>query len=485
MNFDLSYNKNNRRRTITFILDRLSLSGKLKQRSVGHTCSKSCCSPTNILSFLNFTQATYYNYDLDVYVCEKQKVHICYPKAKCAYSSETRDGKLRCPITGECRERMISSITIPNSSGDITCSRFSSVPQNTIVADRHKTTKKFKNFSLQLDNLYNTEEFWASSSSSSKEKDGAKIRQRRKITARVIKRRDELGSGVGMGLSPCSWGDDDEAFLKRVLRMRMPIWSPPPSDSANKAGLRIFLRSHRLFVSSVYKLNDLKRDSVLEYIDQFQSRGPLIKALGVLDKILPGVYRLRENRLLIESIQKKAYLEGINYIEWCKKNKQLVNSFTLLRLLDFDRRWGMRHNLADWVTQEKLKYFLEIIRRTYILCEQCGFIKDGVRTSMGIVYHTLGVMYTLQKGYSKVLNLECTGGGSVSVVVDIIPQHMYLMKYGVLLDKSKLSTYVGKTARKWASDGEECFKRVLDFGFKVWSDVDLRSLIFSGSVYKD
>ena len=196
------------------------------------------------------------------------------------------------------------------------------------------------------------------------------------------------------------------------------------------------------------------------------------KAEWVLEKILPGIHRFKEDYFRIQSIQSKLHTKVIKHIDKCTIQKNIVNSFHLYRILDFDKNWNNRHELSNWVTEEKWVYYLNVILNSYIFCEFCGNTEQK-RKCLGPVQHALGVLYTLKSGYSIVREI-----GGIEIEFKIIPEDVYLNQYGVILEENKLSTYIGPNARKLQKNGKEMFEGFLYHGTKIMSPFDLRNLIF-------
>jgi len=91
---DIKYNEENRKRTISYILCRMIVGKKIE-----HKCTQRYCHPKNILYFIKQEEAIKYKYDIDVYVCMYQMIHIC--DQKCIGNVETTDGTMACDISGK------------------------------------------------------------------------------------------------------------------------------------------------------------------------------------------------------------------------------------------------------------------------------------------------------------------------------------------------------------------------------------------------
>jgi hypothetical protein len=480
----LNFNKRNRKRTILYILKCLKNRGMLKQRK-HHNCKYDACRPTNILQFLKLNEINEFDFDENIYVCLYQKIHICI-NCQCMFSYSKNNGTLFCPVSKKEYQRLFSNIEIKNKNRDPS-KKMVSIPQNESIVDKHLSTKKIKNFFFNLDKYYNDIYF---EDEEKKDKDFLK-----KINTKFVKKRER--KITPNGLKHENKIPLDFNFLKIIL-IDYPINRITPTNFQ-----KIYLKSFKLFKYVKYELkvkdflistgqlkftaefknsmeikNKLGRKNVSKYKKQMIYLGILMKAEDIIIKILPGIYRLKKNFFLIETIQKKIYNDCISYITDSIKKKEIINDFKMFDILNFDKSWGNRHNLVNWVKYEKVRYLLKVIIRSYIFCENCGLCKNQKKKSIDPTKIILGIIYTLKEGYYKTIIVN-----NVRQTFELIPQDMYLNKFGVLLEKSKLSTYIAKNARKWITEGKEMFHNYLDFGFKIMTDVQLRDLIFPNNFY--
>jgi len=520
---NLYFNKSNRKRTIEKILEHLKTQGLLR-RPISHKCSSKYCRPHNISNFLSLAQANHFSFDTLIYVCIYQQIHVCVNNSQCIYSYPDNKGGIFCPISGKTNYRLISDILIQNKNLDVS-KKLASVPQDELVSDRHSSRKKMHNFSYSLDKYYNDlfypellqeeNEFCGGVLNNTIDTKFIKKREK-KIPRRELKRGDQIPSNKELL--------DILSLVKPMCGFNFIM------------NCKVYLRSYKLHMFIKHKLTSLdylistgklrltsiindiiKRERVMGSQNLKKSKSfytyldVLTTAEGILRKILPGIYRIKQNYFLIETFQRKLYTCAISYIEKCMRDNVVVNEFHLLNMLNFDDEWGDRHVLDDWVSFDKWVYFMRIILRSYIFCENCGISRQK-KKSLGPIKHVLGVMYTLQQGYTKKIRMNngytnngyinnmndngytnmnmndmnngytnnngCTNYTNNICCFELIPQDMYLRKYGVLLEKSKLSTYIGKNARKWITEGVKIFHEFLNFGFKVMTDVELRNIIF-------
>ena len=445
-------NKTNRKRTINFILKKLHCRGVLRKK-ISHNCYYNKCNPRNILEFLSLAQSSLFEYDTNVYVCLYQKVHLCFD-SHCSYSYSNEIGKLFCPVTGKSCSRFIGCIQIQNKQNRIPSKKFCDIPQDEKVIDHHKSTMKMKNISQKLDNFYNQQQQQQQQQVLNSNEKNSII-----IKTQLIKKREReikpkfLNKGFPSGLELLKY-----FIYKKPLKSSMKF--------------NIYINSYNLYNFITNKLtviNYLLSNEEIKMFKLFTKYENIIsKAEYILVRVLPGIYRIKQNWDLIDSLQKKSYTNALKYIHNCLSNKIIINRFRVLEFLDFDTQWGDKHTLINWVTIEKWIYFLNVILRSYMFCERCGQINQE-KKSIGPVKHILGVLYTLKKGYVKEVG---------PIKFKLIPQDNYLKQYGVLLEESKLSTYVEDDARKWVNEGKTTFQNFLDKGFEVMTDIEIRNIIF-------
>jgi len=198
----------------------------------------------------------------------------------------------------------------------------------------------------------------------------------------------------------------------------------------------------------------------------------------ILQRILPGGFRLIKNLTELISRQSKFYMNTIIHIKNVDNKKMILNSMDVFKKLKLDGSWQGTHSLVNWPTLDQISYYLNIILRYYIFREKCGYVThDGDSRdcvdSVDPIEHILGLMYSLKDGYKKTVVIN-----GLKVGIEIIPKDIYLNKYGILLEKNKLSKYVTVESRNLQKTGCELFKKLIDFGLGIMSPNDLRSVLF-------
>jgi len=190
----------------------------------------------------------------------------------------------------------------------------------------------------------------------------------------------------------------------------------------------------------------------------------------VLEKVLPGMSRLKSNFNMIYAVQSRLYTKVVKYVDMCISKKLVVNRYNIVNMLDFDSEWGEIHELGRWVTNKTWLYYMKIILNSYKFCQLCGQIQSTInRKCIEPLNHALGVMYVLKDGFYRKASVN-----GVDIRITVIPRDNYLNQSGVLLETNKLSNL-----RKSHNNGVDMFRAFLDFGSKVMSHIDLRNLIFN------
>lgn len=334
----------NRERTIKYILNIYKNRGLLKKR-IPHECYFKKCMPKNILSFLNVAQITHFSFDPSVWVCLYQKIHIC-SNSICAFSYPDESSHMFCPLTGKRHTKFISDVEIQNKKHRIPSKMFCSIPQDDTVLEHHRYTTKMKAKALEEDQFYNQYFFKIEEK---EERDNVFLDGN--ISIKFIKRRERKikEKKINKDKTPSNFQ------IVEIIRYRKPL--------PNKE--HVYLNSSNLF-KYFEKLNVLdflvstEDVKISNSLGNSKSRyvGLIATAEYILPRILPGIYRIKRNWALIETLQTKAYTEFLSYIKKCLAKRSLTNKIEeVLHLLDFDKKWKYRHTLTNWVSFEKWVVF--------------------------------------------------------------------------------------------------------------------------------
>jgi len=476
-------NSENRRRTIFYIKKKM----KIKKRRILHECSFEFCNPINILKFITKHEAIYYEYDEDIYVCVYQQVHVC--DNTCIGSILSKDGFNICPKTCKRKQRMYNYVEILQTGNNFRYPGYvqQGVPQRDEVIDGHRTTTMIKYLNHKLHLKYNP---WIKKMQDNQEKLKSRfvtvpikpkiIKKRNKKIVQKINKKDqnipnfEQILDIFLMKKPINFISEKIPIYLTSLKLYTFARKYLINNNKQTRLFRLSTGCHRYIKILNKKKIDIKPFSHSSKTKIFNSTYlDIIKTSeDILEKILPGIFRFKKDFFKIESIQSKLYTKAIKYVSLCEKNKIMVNGFKLSNILQFDNNWKNRHDLGEWVTEDKWCYYLLVILRSYIFCERCGGLKQK-RKCLGPLQHVLGVMYTLKHGYSKSKRI-----GNRVIDQTIIPQDKYLNTNGILLEENKLSSYIDSEARKSQKVGVSMFKGFLDYGTKLMTSMDLRNFIF-------
>lgn len=470
-------NEKSRCRTIKYILKKSIMMLKKKN----HQCKYDYCYPRNILKFLTQEEAIFYSYDIDIFICNYQQIHIC--DNTCLGNIFDKEGFKICGKTNRKKQQMYNYIELTHctSSSGIS-STLPSVPQDIKVVEGHRSTIKTNIFNLKLDNYYNdypkTKKKTVNKMSTPVTPKHIKKRSK-KVNKKEHKKRDKIPSNnelldIFLMKQPINYISNN--YPINLMSYKLYNFTKKKLIDKNGNPTKMFkLSTGELKYYDVLKKREKEvRPYTLKFNTIFNSTHLDIinTAEQIFPKIFPSIFRIKENYFVMQSIQNKLYTECINYIDKCINEKKIANRFKINEILSFDNDWKDRHELTNWISEKQWNYYLQIILRSYKFCEMCGEKKQK-RKCLGPIKHVLGVMYTLKEGYNKKIKINC-----FEVNYTIIPQDLYLNKYGVMLEKNKLSTYFGKEARKLGKFGQEMFQEFLDFGTKLMSPLKLRNIIF-------
>lgn len=456
-----------------------------------HTCTKKFCYPKNLIECgMTKEEIQEFDYNKYVYLCKYLHVHICDSYCKGDMHDPISHTK-SCSISGEnkveyCHEE---SIDIGSSNVGSLISNMMIGKEATINIDCNPGTGRSELISLQRDTYYNEKNYsFINDIIKRRENELSEINKVNLNVKKLKKREKKIISKSSKNDKFIPSNDD---IIKICLLLKpIGIIHGIPVYLLSYSLLNYFLTnlvnisynsdsdSFYLSTSDVFNLSIGTYGRIKDTLNEFKKNKPKLNpnfytyesvvntAEEVLIKLLPSINRIKDNFLIIQSNQKLLYAKIIQYIDNCIINKKIINKFNLLNL-SFDKTWN-GNELINWVTKEQWDYYIGIILRSYILCENCGDNENNNIKCLNPLRHILAMMYLLQEGYTVVTN---------SVEEIVIPKDIYLNTFGVLLEKNKL-TNIDKKARKILSDGIKKLKNILNFILTIMPATDIRKLIF-------
>jgi hypothetical protein len=245
-----------------------------------------------------------------------------------------------CPLTGKRNTKFVSEVEIQNKKHRIPSKTFCSIPQDESVLEHHRYTTKMKAKALKEDQFYNQSFFKIKEKEKNVVLDG-------NISIKLVKRRERKikEKKVNKYKTPSNFQ------IVEIVRYNNPL---PKKEHVYLNSFNLYKFFEKLNVldflvsTQDVKISKNLRNSKSRYVRLIEI------AEYILPRILPGMYRIKMNWALIETLQTKAYTGFLSYIKKCLAKKKLTNKIEeVLNLLDFDKKWKYRHTLTNWVTFEK------------------------------------------------------------------------------------------------------------------------------------
>lgn len=503
-------NEENRKRTINYIIKNI----KDPLKRIPHECSINDCCPVNINKIIKFSEEiSKYEYDTDIFVCKRLKVHVC--DDSCLGDTVDSDGFMICTKTERKKQIYLDEkeINFPKDTSERAMTQVQTI--NQLLS--HKATTKQLGNNIILDNYYNidypTENETKITKNDVPKKIDPKIMKIRNrnpreyidhdITKKTIRNNEWIKNICKIFLNKIYIGK--LSYILNIYLHSFKLYSFINSLNENYgAGIGTF-RVYDILINSntenknketrnekepiINPINTIKKTILTEYkkpLKKIEKRQKekrqkdtyfdVIKiAEDILEKVLPGTYRIKMNFDRMKIVQEILYTRAVKYVDDCRNKKIIVNMFELMNKLNFDKEWGKLHELTNWVTNDLWLYYLNIILNTYKIFEHCGECEGThSRKCLDPENHIISVLYILKEGFE----IKTLDNGSV-ITTTLIPKDFYLNQPGVLLEPNKLSTFLKSGARRIHGKGKEILQDYLLSVSNKITPFELRNRIFN------
>jgi hypothetical protein len=340
-----------------------------------HECSPSYCCPLDILTFFTPSKCSG-KYNTEVHVCKYGQVHICNhlcPARK--IDSET----IVCPITN--KEKINISTFAADSEG-----------VTSYDEQQHNSKRRLKSLyeeHLKQDEMYNEPYRNRGYNKIKKMADRAnktikKIAHRKKpkVVKKIVFTSKQKYETLERWINYCTHKTEFGLgyFISTGCKTLL-------DDFADIEKIKISMGEMRIY-------NAIKDDISIPkaYID-------MIKAFeDVLEKVLPGIFRLSIEEKFIETILRCKYSIANNYLHECKAKKVIPNIFNFFKLINFSIE---RHHcvLTNWCTWEDWCTYIHNIVHWWFICENAIVSDDDQKCkSLDYTQHALSVLYMMRDG---------------------------------------------------------------------------------------
>jgi hypothetical protein len=194
--------------------------------------------------------------------------------------------------------------------------------------------------------------------------------------------------------------------------------------------------------------------------------------------IFPGIYRISIFFDEIVSCQSRLYTKAFSYIEFCKRNRAVVNWAILTNIIQINNNEWNALDIDNWITDTQWIKYLQMVVRSYILFSVVVNVlqrEPQRRENINKTRHVVGLLYTLQRGLMIKKYL-----GNIMFDICVIPQDMYMSKHGVLLKETKVWKFCEEVKdQSDVENGIVQFKNFIEKSLTLLNPIQIIRAIFS------